>query len=83
MRRHRPNSDGRIERAFGETVREFREARGLTQDELSLACGHHRTYLSVLERGEKSPTLLTSFNLARALNVPLSDLIQRVEAALK
>lgn len=67
------------EGAFGATLREIRRGKGLSQEELAFESGYHRTYISFLERGLKSPTLNTIFHLASVLNIAPSEIIQRVE----
>ncbi|HEX5337512.1 MAG TPA: helix-turn-helix transcriptional regulator [Gallionella sp.] len=42
-------------RAFAKALRRARRSRGLTQEDFSIVSS--RTYLSTLERGQKSPTL--------------------------
>ena len=69
-----------LEDAFGRVLRELRTERGLSQEALSLACGRHRTYVSLLERGHNSPTLTTVWRLAAALDVSAAEFVRRVEA---
>ena len=52
------------------------------QENLGFESGYHRTYISLLERGLKAPSLTAIFNLAKALNVNPSDLIHEVESQL-
>ncbi|HVF53481.1 MAG TPA: helix-turn-helix transcriptional regulator [Actinomycetota bacterium] len=70
------------EQAFGEVLRELRVDHQLSQEELALACDRHRTYISLLERGENSPSLRTLLRLATALDVMPSEILRRVEARL-
>ena len=74
---------GAVEQAFGEVLREARASRGMSQEQLAFACGRHRTFISLLERGHNSPTLRTLFTIADALEMPASDLIVGVEEQLK
>ena len=55
----------------------------LSQEELAFEAGLHRTYISLLERGVKSPTLNVLFRLADALDIPPSQFIQEIEVQLK
>jgi transcriptional regulator with XRE-family HTH domain len=59
---------------FGRRIRELRQARGLSQEELAFRAGLHRTYVSSAERGERNVALVNLERLARALGVPLRDL---------
>jgi transcriptional regulator with XRE-family HTH domain len=65
---------------FGQVLREHRLKRGHSQESLALETGYHRTYISQLERGIKSPSLTTILRLSDILRVKASELIDRVEA---
>lgn len=69
--------------AFGQYLKEIRTLRGLTQEELGFQCGLHRTYISLLERGIKSPTLETIFKLCISLEVPVDEFISSVVTIIK
>jgi len=68
------------EKAFGQVLQEIRQERGLSQEQLGFESGYHRTYVSLLERGQKSPSLRTIFQLALALKVTPSEMLRCVEA---
>jgi transcriptional regulator with XRE-family HTH domain len=65
--------------AFGRVLRSIRESRSISQEELAARSGYHRTYIGMLERGEKSPSLRTLFNIAGALEVKPSEIVRRAE----
>lgn len=67
------------ERVFGQVLQELRRARGLSQEQLGFESGCHRTYVSMLERGKKSPSLNMIFRVATALKIKPSEIIRRVE----
>lgn len=60
---------------FGQSVAKVRNSRHLSQEELADKCGLHRTYIGIIERGEKSPTLETMNKIALGLEIPLKDLL--------
>jgi transcriptional regulator with XRE-family HTH domain len=68
---------------LGEELRRIREEAGLTQEELAFKAGVHRTYISLLERDVKSPTLNMLFRLCGVMKVPVSKLVARVERSMK
>ena len=68
---------------MGEELRKAREKAGLTQEELAFDAHIHRTYVSLLERGKKSPTIDVLFRLCDALGITASRLIARVERRRK
>ena len=60
----------------GNNVRKFRKERGLSQEALAFECGLHRTYISGVERGIRNPTVLVLEQIATALHVPASRLLE-------
>ncbi len=66
-------------KSFGKVIQQLRQHLKLSQEELGFKSGYHRTYISQLERGIKSPSLKTIFNLAKALDITPSELIHRVQ----
>jgi transcriptional regulator with XRE-family HTH domain len=74
------HKDKSIEQTVGQILRQLRQERGLSQEELALESGYHRTYISQLERGQKNPSLRTIFQLAKALEVEPSEIIERVQS---
>ena len=64
---------------IGAELRKARQTTGLTQEQLASAAGLHRTYVSMLERDKKSPTVDVLFRLCRALGIAPSKFIARVE----
>ncbi len=60
---------------LGEELRKAREAAGLSQERLAFEAGVHRTYVGLLERGKKSPTLSVLFRICKALDISPSQLI--------
>jgi transcriptional regulator with XRE-family HTH domain len=65
--------------AFGHVLRSIRESQELSQEELGARSGYHRTYIGLLERGQKSPSLRTLFDLASTLGVTPSVIVRRTE----
>lgn len=59
---------------IAQRVRELRAARGLSLDGLATICGVSRSMISLIERGESSPTAVVLERLASGLNVALASL---------
>lgn len=59
---------------FGRKIRDLRIAAGLSQEELAAQTKVHRTYIGMIERGEKNITIRNVEKLAHALNTPISSL---------
>lgn len=68
--------------ALGDVLREVREERGLSQEELGLRTGVHRNYVGGIERGERSPTVAIVATLAEELDTSLHVLFERAESRL-
>ena len=64
---------------FGESIRNERLAKGLSQEELAARAGMHRTYVGMVERAEKNITLNNIEKLAKALGVPITALLKSAE----
>jgi transcriptional regulator with XRE-family HTH domain len=60
---------------FGRRVRSIRNSRGLSQEELAAVAGLHRTYVGMIERGEKNLTLLNILRVAEALGCAAAELL--------
>jgi transcriptional regulator with XRE-family HTH domain len=68
-----------IDRKFGKMLKELRTARGLSQEEFAMNVGLHRTYISQLERGLKSPSLRTIKKICDELEVSIAYFIDLIE----
>jgi transcriptional regulator with XRE-family HTH domain len=71
--------DTAVTAAFVELAKKIREQKGLTIEQLADMAGVHRTTIGLLERHERTPTLQVASQIAKALNLPLSELIQESE----
>lgn len=69
-------------KAFGKVLREFRKAKNQSQEDLAFEATLDRTYISLLELGQRSPTLDTITSLCNALNISLVELIAAVETRM-
>jgi transcriptional regulator with XRE-family HTH domain len=65
-------------RRFAETLRDARNLAGISQEKLAERAGLHRTYISQLERGLKSPSLDVIVALARGLRVKPLEFVSRI-----
>ena len=71
-----------INTAFSEVLRELRELRGISQESLAAKSDLDRTYISLLERGQRQPTLKSIFSLADALETTLTEFARQIECKL-
>lgn len=63
---------------FGRVIRDLRKKQGLSQEELAEKAGLHRTYIGMIERGEKNITLENIDKIAKALNVQIEELFAKI-----
>lgn len=67
--------------SISQIILRLRKEADLSQEKLAEKAGVHRTYISQLERGIKSPTLPILFKLAEGLNRKPSDIVSLIEEA--
>jgi transcriptional regulator with XRE-family HTH domain len=65
-----------LEEHLGNAIREKREKLGFSQEAFADECGLHRTYISQLERGLKSPTVRTLALIAAKLKLTPDELLR-------
>lgn len=70
-----PRATQPLLRKVGDRVRTIRLARGISQEALAHAAGLDRSYMSGIERGVRNVTLLKLQSVARALKLPIRDLL--------
>ena len=68
-----------LTKALGEVVREQRMAQGLSQEGFGELAGIHRTYVGMVERGEKNITLTNLVKVSQALGLTASALLHLAE----
>lgn len=59
---------------FGKRIRLLRTQRGLSQEELSFLTGFHRTYIGMVERGERNISLSNIAVFAKTFDTTISEL---------
>lgn len=60
---------------LGKQIVKLREQRGWSQSDLARACNKDRQAIEKLENGKVNPTLYTLLEVANALNISLSKLV--------
>lgn len=66
--------------ALGEAIRQLRNKRGLSQEDLAHAAGVTTGTVSTIERGNSNPTWGTVKSIAKALDVSVPDMAKRADA---
>lgn len=60
---------------FASNIRTLRESLGISQEKLAELSGVHRTYIGMIERSERNPSLICIYKIAKGLGVSPKDLI--------
>lgn len=68
-----------LTRALGEVLRRLRLEKGISQENFAYEAGLHRTFMGMIERGNRNITLATFCKLAEAFKMSASDLLRLVE----
>ena len=63
-----------VKSRFGSRLRQLRDERGYSQEELAERANLHRNYIGGIERGERNVALENIVKLAKALSVKPGDL---------
>ena len=59
---------------FAQRVRTLREEQGLSQEKLAERSDLHRTYIGMVERLERNPSLVCIHKIAKGLGINIKDL---------
>ncbi len=73
----------RLKVIFGQELRKARKAVGISQEKLALLVGLDRTYISMLERGIRQPSLTTIFLICPEIKITSAELVARVEERME
>jgi transcriptional regulator with XRE-family HTH domain len=65
--------------SFGVAVRQLRDRRGWSQEDLAAHADLNRSYVGELERGQAIPSLLTLEKIAGALGISTTSLLVHAE----
>jgi transcriptional regulator with XRE-family HTH domain len=60
---------------FGERIKQLRNLNKLSQEKLSFVTGFHRTYIGMIERGERNISLTNMAVFAKAFKLTVSELL--------
>ena len=62
--------------AFGKRIRTLRTDRGLSQEQLAELTGFHRTYIGMIERGERNLSLSNVGVFAKVFEMSVSEVLR-------
>lgn len=61
---------------FGNRIRILRKKKNWTQEDLAYKTGFHRTYIGMIERGERNPSLININVFAEVFKISVSELVK-------
>ena len=62
---------------FGANLKKVRTNKKISQENLALSSGFDRTYVSLLERGKRNPSLTTIWRLANFLEIDVKEFFNK------
>ena len=68
--------DKELLREFGKRIRQLRTERNLSQEELAFQTGFHRTYIGMIERGERNLSLSNIGVFGKTFEMSVSELLK-------
>ena len=71
-----------LAKVFGEVLKELRNEAGISQENLAYECELDRSFISMLERGLRMPTLETLFKLSNPLKKSPFEIIKIIEGRI-
>lgn len=76
-------SGNQLSLAFGKVLRKRRIQKKISQQQLGISSGLDRTFISMLERGSRQPSLKSIFSICEVLEIPPAEFLRQTERMLK
>jgi transcriptional regulator with XRE-family HTH domain len=76
---HAPRPRPSHQQAIADALRELRQSRNLTQEEVGHRAGYDPIYINMLEKARRNPSIRALFNICEALGTEPSSLLKKVE----
>jgi transcriptional regulator with XRE-family HTH domain len=64
-----------LQEKIGERIRQLRETKGISQQNLAAFCNFEKANLSRIEAGRTNPTISTLYKISQALEITISELV--------
>ena len=64
-----------LQQKIGNRIRELRESKGISQQNLAAVCDFEKANMSRIEAGRTNPTISTLYKISQALETTISDLV--------
>ena len=72
-----------LSKAFGKVIAGLRVKRGLSQEQLAEHIDSTNVYISLLENGQRKPSLNATILIAKSLDIQPDTLVEQVTALLE
>ena len=76
---HSSRSRPSLQQAIADALKELRQGRKLTQEEVGHRAGYDPIYINMLEKARRNPSLRALFNICEALGENPSVFLKKVE----
>lgn len=76
---HPPRPHPSLQQAIADLLRELRQGRKLTQEEVGHRAGYDPIYINMLEKGRRNPSIRALFNVCEVLGTSPSSFFKKVE----
>jgi transcriptional regulator with XRE-family HTH domain len=63
---------------LGKRVKEYRHNLNISQEKLAFICGFDRTYISLIERGQRNISFINLLRLSKGLEITISELTKDI-----
>ena len=73
------NQKENINVLFGQNIKRIRLSKKISQEKLGEIANLHRTYIGMIERGEKNITLINIGKLSKALGISIESLFSGID----
>ena len=60
---------------IGQRIRELKESKGITQQDLAAVCNFEKANLSRIEAGRTNPTISTLYKISQGLEIGISEIV--------
>lgn len=65
-----------INKLIGKRIKQLREEKYISQQELAVLCDFEKSSMSRIEAGRTNPTVYTLYKISQALGVSIKDIMQ-------
>ena len=70
-----PVTQEELQKLIGKNIRDIREQKSMSAQELAHTCNFEKSNMSRLESGNTNPTIWTLYKISQALEVPLEEIV--------